>query len=319
MFWPVTRNDANFRLMKPYFEKVTASPLAFAAYERKDPEFPFHWHYHPEYELTLILDSRGQRLVGDGIAEYGPGDLVLLGPNLPHSWRSGPVRSSANELHQAVVVQFREDFLGPHFFELRELESVAALLRRSISGLAFGHTATGRKVTAQIAALPSLAPSKRLLGLLSALADLAGEDAAEELSSMRLRPICRPEDQQRIDAICLYLNEHFEEEVDFVQLSDRFHMAQATLCRFFKRATGRTLTTYLNELRVGAAAQLLMHSDESILNICFRVGFGNYSNFNRQFKRIKGFGPRSLRRQFQPERHQQTPEEERNPGELAEA
>lgn len=68
-----------------------------------------------------------------------------------------------------------------------------------------------------------------------------------------------------------------------------------------KRATGRTLTTYLNELRVGAAAQLLMHSDESILDICFRVGFGNYSNFNRQFKRIKGIGPRSLRRHFLPD------------------
>lgn len=291
--------------MKPYFEKVTAGSLSFAAYERKDPEFPFHWHYHPEYELTLILDSHGQRLVGDGIAEYGPGDLVLLGPNLPHSWRSGPVRSSVKELHHAVVVQFREDFLGSHFFELHELESVSSLLHRSVCGLAFGRTATGRRVASLIASLPSLAPSKRLLGLLNALVDLAGEDAAETLSTLELRPICRQEDQQRIDAICLYLNEHFEEEVDFVRLSNRFHMAQPTLCRFFKRATGRTLTTYLNELRVGAAAQLLMHTDESILNICFRVGFGNYSNFNRQFKRIKGFSPRSLRRQFRPERPQQ--------------
>ncbi len=69
----------------------------------------------------------------------------------------------------------------------------------------------------------------------------------------------------------------------------------------FKRATGRTITAYLNELRVGAAAQLLINTDESILEIAFRVGFGNYSNFNRQFKRIKGFGPRMLRRQFSPD------------------
>ncbi|MGP8271281.1 MAG: helix-turn-helix domain-containing protein [Terracidiphilus sp.] len=284
--------------MKPYFEKVTASPLSFAAYERHDPEFRFQWHYHPEYELTLILDSHGQRLVGDGIAEYGPGDLVLLGPNLPHSWRSGPVRSSANEIHHAVVVQFREDFLGEHFFQLRELEAVASLLCRSSSGLAFGHTETGRCVASYLADLPTLPRPKRLLRLLDALVDLAGEGEAQILSSLKLRPMCRPEDQQRIDAICLYLNEHFEEKVDFVRLSNRFHMVQATLCRFFKRATGRTLTTYLNEIRVGAAAQLLMDTDESILNICFRVGFGNYSNFNRQFKRIKGVGPRSLRHQF---------------------
>jgi len=75
-------------------------------------------------------------------------------------------------------------------------------------------------------------------------------------------------------------------------------MDQASLCRFFKRATGRTMTTYVNELRVGAAAQLLTETDLSILEIAFKVGFGNYSNFNRQFKRIKGYGPRTLRQQF---------------------
>lgn len=128
--------------------------------------------------------------------------------------------------------------------------------------------------------------------------DLAGEGEAQKLSSLNPRLICRPQDQQRIDAICLYLNEHFQEEIDFAGLCGRFHTTPATLCRFFKRATGRTLTTYLNELRVGAAAQMLTHSNESILDICFRVGFGNYSNFHRQFKRIKGFNPRAIREQF---------------------
>jgi transcriptional regulator GlxA family with amidase domain len=118
---------------------------------------------------------------------------------------------------------------------------------------------------------------------------------------LKVRPICRLADQQRIDAICVYLNEHFEEEIEFAKLAERFHMGQASLCRFFKRATGRTMTAYVNELRVGAAAQLLICTDESVLEIAFRVGFGNYSNFNRQFKRIKGFNPRTLRQQFSAE------------------
>jgi AraC-like DNA-binding protein len=287
--------------MKPYFEKIAAGPSSFTAFQRNDPEFPFYWHYHPEYELTLILDSHGQRLVGDGIADYGPGDLVLLGPNVPHSWRSGPVKSAEREVHSAVVVQFREDFLGQKFFELQEMEGVARLLRHASNGLAFGHTETGVKVAKYLAKIPSAPPSKRLVLLLNALVDLAGETLAQVLSSLRVRPICRLADQQRIDAICVYFNEHFEEEIDFAELSERFHMDQASLCRFFKRATGRTMTAYLNELRVGAAAQLLINTDESVLDIAFRVGFGNYSNFNRQFKRIKGFGPRTLRRQFSPE------------------
>ncbi len=284
--------------MKPYFEKVPSGPSSFVAFERNDPQFPFYWHYHPEFELTLIINSRGQRLVGDGIADYGPGDLVLLGSNVPHSWRSGPVRGKGPELHRAVVVQFRLDFLGEHFFELEEMSTVAHLLRCSSTGLAFGHTETGHRVARVIAKLPAQAPAMRLAALLSVLAELADEGDGQVLSTLKVKPICRIADQHRIDEICRHLNENFGEEIEFAELSKRFHMDQASLCRFFKRATGRTMTAYLNELRVGAAAQLLINTDESVLDIGFRVGFGNYSNFNRQFKRIKGLGPRTLRREF---------------------
>jgi AraC-like DNA-binding protein len=287
--------------VNPYFEKVASSPGSFLAYYRGDPEFPFYWHYHPEYELTLIVDSYGQRLVGDGIADYGSGDLVLLGPNLPHSWRSGPVKPGYGETHRAVVVQFRDDCLGKQFFELPEMRAVAHLLRQSSNGLAFGHTKTGRKVAESIVKLPSLTMAKRLVQFLSILVDLASVRDACVVSTLKVRPICRFADQQRIDAICMHLNEHFKEEIDFAKLSRRCHMNQASLCRFFKRATGRTMTAYLNELRVGAAAQLLIDTDASALEIAFQAGFGNYSNFNRQFKRIKGFAPIALRRQFSPE------------------
>lgn len=285
--------------MNPYFEKIASGPLSFVAYERNDPAFPFYWHYHPEYELTLIVDSRGQRLVGDSISDYGPGDLVLLGPNLPHSWRSGPVVSScAEERHRAVVVQFRGDFLGERFFQMKELETVIKLLCRSEAGLAFGDTVTGKKVADSLADLLSLSAPKRLVALLAALVDLAEEKQARLLSSTRLTPISRPGDQRRIDEICMYLNEQFAEEIDFSGLSRRFGMDQACLCRFFKRATGRTMTRYVNELRVGAATQMLISSKRNVLEICFSVGFGNYSNFSRQFKQIKGIGPQTLRRQF---------------------
>jgi AraC-like DNA-binding protein len=284
--------------VRAHFEKVPSGRASFLSFERRDRGFPFYWHYHPEFELTLIVDSSGQRLVGDSIADYAPGDLVLLGPNLPHSWRSGPVKSGSRKIHRAVVTQFRPDFLGERFFALEEMRSVARLLKRSSSGLAFGHTKIGRDTARKLAALPSLPPSRSLLVLLSVLLELAGDSHAKRLSTQNIKPICRVEEQQRIDAICLHLNRHFEEEIDFVQLSSEVHMDRTSLCRFFKRATGRTMTAYVNELRVGAAAQLLTETDSSILDIGFRVGFGNYSNFNRQFKRIKGYGPRALRQQF---------------------
>jgi AraC-like DNA-binding protein len=178
------------------------------------------------------------------------------------------------------------------------MESIGRLLKRSMGGLSFGHTKIGEKVGMDLAKLPSLPGPQQLLTLLSALLDLAGDSDATVLSMNRVQPTCRVEDQQRIDVICKYLNNHYQDEIDFAKLASKLHMSLASLCRFFKRATGRTMTQYVNEIRVSAAAQLLTNTDRSILDIGFDVGFGNYSNFNRQFKRIKGQGPRELRNQF---------------------
>src|ERR1700730_14904962 len=152
--------------MWAHFEKLIPGRESFLTFERRDWEFPFYWHYHPEFELTLILDSTGQRLVGDSIADYGPGDIAFYIPNLPHSWRSGAVKSKARKRHRAVVTHFLGDFLGDRFFALEQIRPVARLLKRSASGLAFGHTRVGRNAAGKLADLPSLPPSPPLVKLL---------------------------------------------------------------------------------------------------------------------------------------------------------
>ena len=197
------------------FEKVRPATGSFTAYERCEPEFAFNWHYHPEFELTLITDSQGQRAVGDGICDYRPGDLVLLGPNLPHSYRSWPADSPRSKQHRAVVIQFRKECFGDHFFELPEMGPVSQMLQRSAIGLAFGDTETGRSVANRIRKLPSLKPAERLILLLSSLVELATESRAAAISTQSLLPLCRIDDQRRIDCICTYLHRHFDREVDF--------------------------------------------------------------------------------------------------------
>lgn len=283
------------------FEKVREPFGSFTAYERVARDFPFDWHYHPEFELTFIVDSEGQRIVADSFCEYKPGDLVLLGPNLPHAYRSCPPDSRASREHRAIVIQFREDSFGDRFFELPEMKAVATMLERSRMGLAFGDTPTGKRLAECIREIPSLPPSRRLTSLLSALVDLADDPEAQVISTETLRPLCRVEDRRRVDQICSYLHQGFDREIDFKELAKTVHMSQACLCRFFRRATGRTMTTYINQLRIGAAAQLLVNSDLSVLEIAFRVGFGNYSNFSRQFKRMKGVTPLALRHELSDE------------------
>jgi AraC-like DNA-binding protein len=281
--------------MKATYEKISGHDSSLVVFERSDPAFPFYWHYHPEYELTLIVDSSGQRTVGDSIAMYGPGDLVLLGPNLPHSWCSLLPQRPSREPHRAVVAQFRHDCFGEAFFKMKELSDVARLLEQSAGGLAFGHTDVGHRVAAVMVDLPHLRPPERVARFLVALADLSQVEKPLRLSTSPMRPKSRPTDQHRIDAICSYLTQHSSEEIDYAELTRRSCMEQASLCRFFKRITGRTITTYVNEVRIATAAQLLIDSNQSILDIGFQVGFGNYSNFNRQFRRLKGMGPQTFR------------------------
>jgi AraC-like DNA-binding protein len=280
------------------FEKVREAFGSFTAYERVERAFPFDWHYHPEFELTFISDSEGQRVVADSFCEYGPGDLVLLGPNLPHSYRSLPLSSGDSREHRAIVIQFRQDSFGEQFFELPEMRSVVSMLEQSRMGLAFGATQAGKKVADRLHEIPSLPAARRVSTFLSVLVELADESEARVISTAALRPLCRIADRRRIDEICTYLHQRFDGEVDFVELAKTVHMSQACLCRFFRRATGRTMTTYINQLRIGMAAQLLVNSDLSVLEIAFRVGFGNYSNFSRHFRRMKGVTPLSLRQEL---------------------
>ena len=284
--------------MNAHYVKLVSGRSSFIVFERVAHSFPFHWHYHPEFELTLITKSQGQRLVGDSIEDYGPGDLILLGANVPHSWRSRATGKGPQECHHAVVVQFREDFLGPGFFSLPEMASVRGLLHRAQMGLAFGHTGTASKVSSILSELPRQPPARKVANLLALLCELSAERAAISLSSTVLRPICRVEERRRVDDVCRYLTENANRPLDHKRLAAGVHMEQASLCRFFKRATGRTVTSYLNEIRVSEAARLLTETDQSVLEIGLKVGFGNYSNFVRQFRGIRGLSPRELRAHF---------------------
>jgi quercetin dioxygenase-like cupin family protein len=69
---------------------------------------PFEWHQHPEYELTLTLNSRGHRYVGHDVELYDDGDLVLIGPGIPHSWHSREA-VDATRPHVALVMWFTRE------------------------------------------------------------------------------------------------------------------------------------------------------------------------------------------------------------------
>lgn len=286
--------------MKAYVQKVAHSQESSFVYRVKsDPRFARGWHFHPEYELTWIQASQGRRYVGDSVENYRPGDLVLLGPNLPHTWTSEPRASEARtELHRAIVIQFGQQFLGESFFNSPELRPVTRLLERSRLGLQITGK-TKKQVSDLLLEMRKQERLQRLLHLLQILEILAK-------STRDLRPICStpastttPQDHQaRIDKVFSWLNEHYTGSVKQEEAAQLLGLTPAGFSRFFKRATGTTFAHYLGELRISHACNLLIDTDDSILTVSLNSGFNNLSNFNRRFLAMKEITPREYRSRY---------------------
>jgi len=283
--------------MRPTFEKVSRPTTAsFRCYVRDDPFFEFNWHFHPEYELTCILESRGRRFVGDDIADYRTGDLVLLGSNLPHTWYSGKPRKGAR--HRAVVVQFDRDGLGSGLFDLPEMRGISRLLDRASRGLQFIR-ASRSDIASRLLNLSNARAGQRIVILLDILDRLSRATDAAPLASAGYQPAgLSRSGQHRFDDVCTFLNERYAQEIIPSAVARIAGLSPSAFCRFFKSTTGKTLTQYVNDLRTGHACRLLVETDLPITEICFQSGFANVSNFNRRFLEMTGATPREYRQQF---------------------
>ena len=262
------------------YEKVLSSEDAsFTCYLRGEQRFPFEWHYHPEYELIAVTASRGRRFVGDNVADYGPGDIVLLGPDLPHSWQS----IYDSEYHQeSVVVQFSYGFLGDTLFDHGEFQAVRQMLEDSGRGLAF----SGEKaevLTERLKSLIKLEGLGRVLELLSILDELTRVDDIQTLSSEGFDATCNKPETERINKAFNYMHKQMSEVFHQHDVADYLNMSRSGFSRFFRRCTGQSFIRCLNDMRVGQACRYLIDTDMTITEICFKSGFRNLSNFNRQF------------------------------------
>lgn len=283
--------------MEPWFEAVTVPPdRSWLLFDRRLPEFPFNWHYHPEFELTLTLNSTGMRFVGDSVESYGDGDLVLLGPNLPHAWQSQALIETPG-VHRAVVCWFTRDWIEGLIALTPELAAIKSLLHESGHGVRFGEGAL-KKVRERLATLYETAPEQQMLALLSVLVDLARSSDRWPLSTGEVTVSTVPRDRARMQRVLNYVHAHYTGAVSIQPLSEIAHLSESQLQRLFKRSTRMTISQYVGQLRVGAACRLLAQTDLPLAQIAESVGFSDAAHFSRQFRAARGMTPGDYRRQF---------------------
>ncbi|SDX84661.1 AraC-type DNA-binding protein [Collimonas sp. OK242] len=283
--------------MRPQYEHLTLSPgHSWQLLWRELPELPFLWHYHPEFELTLTLNARGQRYVGDHLADFSDGDLILLGPNLPHTW-SASERITPERQMLAVVVWFSRDWLIQLQTSLPELAGLLQLGKRADRGLQFSAD-TAIRVRPLMLRMEKLAPAQRLPVLLELLLLLAQDELAQPLASVASASIAVDAQRQRMGRVLDYMHAHFQTALPVELLAARAALSVGAFHRFFKRHTQLTVTAYLAQLRIGSACQQLIQTDKAIGVIAQESGYRNLAHFNRQFRAAKGVSPRDFKQRY---------------------
>jgi AraC-like DNA-binding protein len=266
--------------MRPHYEHLSLSPgQSWQLLWRELPELPFLWHYHPEFELTLTLNARGQRYVGDHPADFSDGDLILLGPNLPHTW-SASERIVPGQQMLAVVVWFSRDWLIGLQTSLPELAGLLQLGKRADRGLQFS-AETASSVRPLMLRLEKLPPARRLPLLLELLLVLAQDRQAQPLASIASASIKVDAQRYRMGKVLDYLHENFRTAIPLALLAERAALSVGAFHRFFKRHTQLTVTAYLAQLRIGSACQQLIQTDKAIGVIAQEAGYRNLAHFNR--------------------------------------
>lgn len=282
--------------MRAYLEHLPTSPTASWSMlnRRLDDAIPFRWHHHPEFELTLTLNSEGQRFIGDHVGTYGHADLVLVGPNLPHTWASRRKIVEA-EPHVALVFWFRKEWIEGMTADAVELHPVQDLLDRSLGGLSFAPR-TGLALAAEFRSMFDLPPLQRLHGLFSILARLAEDRSAHTLSCAAPRHVAGS--RSRLDRVLAHLHQHYSRPICMTELAGIAALSVSGLHRMFVKQTQASVTHYVARLRIGDACSRLSATTAPIGLIAETVGYSSLANFNRQFKALRGMTPRAYRAMF---------------------
>lgn len=282
--------------MKPVFEKVPKRQWeSFHCEVVRGPDYGTRWHFHPEYQLTLALESRGHRVVGDNIGTLSDGDIVLIGSNLPHVWHQDG--AGKGKQVNAIIVRFDETFLGRDFFSLPEVEPVRRLLQRAARGLEV-RGATRAAITEHMKKLAQLEGLGRVIELLAILNTLANSTELKSLASASYEPKLESADQGRMERVVDFIHTHLTEEIDRERLAKLAHLSLGAFSRFFHSRTGKTVPEYVNEVRIGRACRMLAEDAGNITDIAMDCGYRNLANFNRRFREVMGTTPSAYRQKF---------------------
>lgn len=285
-------------MTRAQFENIAIHPQAsFHARFYELDKFTVPYHFHPEYELAWIIKGNGKRYVGKNMADFDDDDLVFLGSNLPHSWKSETFQKD-NSGVQSVVIQFRDDFMGSDFFSKPEMHAIQTLMKRSQAGIRFS-LSTVQKIKPRIMELiqeeNNFNRLQLMLQILNFLANqpdyfLLDNDATSIKNTLLGR--------ERLNRALGYIIDNFKEEIMLEKVAFEANMSPNAFCKYFKKTTGKTFMETVIDYRINYSVQQLLVTDKPVSEVAFESGFGDVSHFHKVFKKMLKMSPLVYRKSF---------------------
>ncbi|MEN8247603.1 MAG: AraC family transcriptional regulator [Bacteroidota bacterium] len=254
----------------------------------KIPHFYSTYHTHEELQLTMVIKGHGTAYIGDKILHFDEGDIYLLGQNLPHVFKDDMKDGDADI--ESISIFFLPTFLGEGFLSLPETRSIAKLILQTGRGIKINDDLQ-EEITRLIWLIQNSNGLTRLTTLVKILEQIAHESNITLITSPGYHKPKRSVDGQKINDVFDFMMANYNREIKLEEVADIAHMSSTAFCRYFKHHTRKTYSRYLNEIRIGQACKLLVDRSFSVSEVCYKSGFNNISNFNRQFKKITDFTP----------------------------
>lgn len=277
----------NYKAQKEIILDEKSSDSIHSFWMERDRFIPY-WHFHPEIELTFIAKGKGVRIVGDSTEPFHEMDLVLLGSNLPHNWISFEDKDRC----EAFVLQFSISI----FKQSAELAQIKNFLDSANRGVSF--LQPSNSILAKIYRYNNLPDPLKYALLIEMLYELQSDKNISLLTSETYRiPNYNAKSQLRYEKVTEYVINHIDRKITLLEIANVANMSRESFSRWFKQASGTSFISYLNKTKIEVACHLLIHTDDHINEVAYKVGFESQSQFHRCFKNFKAISPLKFRKQ----------------------
>lgn len=273
--------------MKVYPFKIP-KPNNNALIYQEDIEIVFYdkLHQHDEIQISYIEKGNGTLLVGNSFTNYYTGNVFVIGSNVPHAFKSD---TSKNETSKMLTLFFTKESFGTSFFKLEEFEEIESFFVNSLHG--FQVTSQLTEIKEIFNKLKKATKLERFI-ILIALLKLLSESDINLLSNYTYAKKLSDSEGKRMRKVFDYTLKNANQKISLDEIASVANMTKNAFCKFFKKRTNKTYINYLTELRIENACKILKsNKDMAIVDVAFKAGFYNISNFNRRFKELKKMTP----------------------------